>query len=69
MPFLLGVGEGEPPDKFSKREDVGLDRTLIFKRGMTFLREEVGGCCFYIKNKLKSEILNDKKVYKQNVFL
>ena len=24
-----------------------------------------GGCKFYIKNKLKSEIFNDKKVYKQ----
>ena len=26
-----------------------------------------GGCCFYIK-KLKSEIFNDKKVYKQKCF-
>ena len=25
-----------------------------------------GGCNFYPKNKLKSEIFNDKKVYKQN---
>ena len=27
-----------------------------------------GGCSFYIKNKLKSEIFNDKKVYKQKCF-
>ena len=30
----------------------------------------MGGCSIYIKRKLKSEIFNDKKVYKQkNVFL
>ena len=35
--------------------------------GVTFFME---GCSFYIKSKLKSEIFNDKKVYKQkNVFL
>ena len=27
-----------------------------------------GGCSFYIKSKLKSEILNDKKIYKQKTF-
>ena len=27
-----------------------------------------GGCSFFIKNKLKSEIFNDKKLYKQKVF-
>ena len=32
---------------------------------MTFFR---GSCSCYIKNKLKSEIFNDKKVYKQNHF-
>ena len=26
------------------------------------------GCSFFIKNKLKSEIFNDKKLYKQKVF-
>ena len=26
------------------------------------------GCNFHIKNKLKSEIFNDKKVYKQKYF-
>ena len=42
----------------------GLDRTstlrrgLLKKRGVTFFR---GGCNFYKKNKLKSEIFNDKK--------
>ena len=32
---------------------------LLRKRRMTLFRE---GCSFYIKNKLKSEILNGKKV-------
>ena len=41
----------------------GLDRISIFgeglrgKRKMTFFR---GACSFYIKNRLKSEIFNDK---------
>ena len=35
------------------------------KEGVTFFR---GSCSCYIKNKLKSEIFNDKKVYKQNHF-
>ena len=35
--------------------------------GVTF---SVGGCSIYVKRKLKSEIFNDKKFYKQkNVFL
>ena len=67
--LLLGV---EPPTKFSKRR--GLDRIPIFRGGLlgkgggvTFFR----GCSFYIKDKLKSEILKyvtTKKVYK-NVFV
>ena len=41
----------------------GVDRTLIFREGLvgkkvTFLR---GSCNFYVKNKLKSIIFNDKK--------
>ena len=34
--------------------------------GLTFSR--AGGCSFHIKNKLKSEIFNDKKKYKQKYF-
>ena len=30
------------------------------ERGVNFLKQ---GCSFYVKNKLKSEILNEKKVY------
>ena len=37
---------------------VGLNRISIF-RGE--LLEKRGGCSFYIKNKLKSEIFDDKK--------
>ena len=63
----LSAVEVEPPTKFSKRGG-GLDRTFIFRRGVG---EKEGGdlfeggvvcnCNFYIKNKLKSEIFNDKK--------
>ena len=49
------AGRIEPPTKFSKR---GLDRTSIFGGGDLFQWE--GGCNFYIENKLKSEIFNDK---------
>ena len=43
-----------PYQIFRKR---GLDRTSVFRGGGLFQR----GCSFYIKNKLKSEIFNDKK--------
>ena len=62
--------EVEPPSKFSERRG-GLDRTSIFrggvavKKGMTFFPGGTGGCCFNIKSKLKSEIFNNKKVYKE----
>ena len=61
LPFCREV---EPPTKFSKRGGRGLDRTSTFrggllgKRRITFFK---GGCNFYIKNKLKFEIFNDKK--------
>ena len=36
------------------------------KEGVTFSRER--GCKFYIKNKLKSEIFNDKKSFQTKIF-
>ena len=36
------------------------------ERGVNILKQ---GCSFYVKNKLKSEILNEKKVYIQKCFL
>ena len=39
--------------------------SLIFRGDDLF---EGGDCNFYIKDKLKSEIFNDKKVYKQKYF-
>ena len=36
------------------------------KEGLTFFK---GNCSFSINSKLKSEIFNDKKVYKQKFFL
>ena len=47
----------------------GLDRTLILrgrlvrKRGWPFWEREGGLCNFYVKNKPKSEIRNDKKYW------
>ena len=68
-PFLF-AGRGreagfEPPTKFSKRG--GLKEFQFLERGCWERggwRFPGGGCNFYIKNKLKSEIFNDKKVYK-----
>ena len=61
--FLQGVWASN--QIFEKGGGGGLDGTWAFrrgllrKRGMTSFRE--GGCNLYIKNKLKSEIFNDKK--------
>ena len=67
LPLCWGVGGGvEPPTKFSNR---GLDRTSIFRGGLLggdFFQG--GGCNFYMKNKLNSEIFNGKKVCKQKYF-
>ena len=50
-----------PQQKFSKLGQP--DKTSVFRGGL--LREKdfflEGGCNFWIKNKLKSEIFNDKK--------
>ena len=53
IPFCWGV---EPSTKFSKGPQ--LDTTSTFRGELLFS----GKCCnFYIKDKLKSEIFNDKK--------
>ena len=68
-PFLLGGGGRlNLRPNFQKKGEEG-DRISIFrggllgKRWVTFFREKGGarGDSFYIKNKLKSEIFNDKK--------
>ena len=67
-PPLSAVGV-EPPTKFSKRGGLAGPQLLegdCWERGGDFFQ---GGCNFHIKNKLKSEIFNAKKVYKQNIFL
>ena len=58
-PFLQG--RVEPPTKYSKR--MGLTGPQLLegvagKEGGDFFQ---GGCNFHIKNKLKSEIFNNKK--------
>ena len=47
-----GGGVGKEPN---------LEREVAVKEGVIFFQ---GGCSFFIKNKLKSEIFNDKKFYK-----
>ena len=64
LPFLPGWVEGWASYQIWKKE--GYNRNLLLEecrkerggRGVTFLR---GVCNFYTKNRLKSEIINDKK--------
>ena len=59
----------EPPTKFSKRGGSTGPQLLEGVAGKDGGdRFRVGSCYFHIKNKLKSQIFNDKKVYKQNIF-
>ena len=59
-PLSVGRRGVEPLTKIFKKEG-GLTESQCFD----FFQEV---CSFYIKNKLKSEIFNDKKVYKQKCF-
>ena len=67
LPFLLGGVEA--PTKFSEREGAWQD---LNRGGWLFLMgwgwRGGGRLQFLHKNKLKSEIFNDKKVYKQKCF-
>ena len=60
----FSAGGVELPIKFSKKGGGELDRgeRSQLLEGGDFLQ---GGCNFHIKNKVKSEIVNDKKVYNQ----
>ena len=64
-------GRVEPPTRFSKKKGgggwslTGSQFDILILRGFIFFRR---GCSFDIKNKLKSEIFNDKKVYKRKCF-
>ena len=67
-PPSLSAGEVAPPTQFSKRGE-GIDRISVFRGWLLGKRGGgdffQGGCNFYIKNKLTSEMFDDKKVYKQ----
>ena len=61
-PFCWGEGGSEPSTKFSKRgawQDPNFEKVGCWKRG---------GCNFYKRNKLKSEIFNCKKSLQTKVF-
>ena len=60
--LLTSLHSNQIPTKFRKW---GAWHELNFERGWPF---RGGDCNFYIKDKLKSEIFNDKKVYKQKYF-
>ena len=66
-----GGGDGGwASDQIFKKGD--LDKISVFRGGCSKKGEWVfsGGCSFHIKNKLKSEIFNDKKNFiNKNVFL
>ena len=70
-PSFLSVWDGvEPPTKFSKRGHLTGSHFLggsFGKEGGEIFQE---GCSFYIKNKPKPEIFNDKNFFiNKNVFL
>ena len=61
-PPPLSAGGVEPPTKFSKRG--GLTGPQLLEGGCWEKGGDLfqGGCNCHIKNKLKSEIFNDKKI-------
>ena len=65
LPLSAGGRGVELPTQFSKKVDLTgpqfLER-VAEKERVTFFRGVGGRCNFYIKNKLRSEIFNDKKV-------
>ena len=66
LSLYAGGGSSLLPN-FQKRgawQDLNFDRRLAGKEGVTGQRGGGGGYSFFIKNKLKSEIYNDKKLYK-----
>ena len=74
--FFWGGGKGgvEPPTKFSKKGGAltgpQFSEEDCWKRGGNFFRKGRGGgvAIFTKKVKLKCEVFNDKKVYKQKYF-
>ena len=61
-PFCRGEGGGG----WASNQRTSTFRGGSWERGGDFFQG--GSCNFHIKNKLKSEIFNDKKVYKQKCF-
>ena len=64
MYTLFSPGGVESPTKFSKKrawQDLNIYRKVGGEEGVTFLAGGGKDRSCYIKNKLKSEILNDKK--------
>ena len=70
-PLSAGRGGGEGLTSFQIFKKGVLGKTLVFRGGLVGKRGVRGGregYNFYVKNKLKSEIFNDKKVDKQRCF-
>ena len=76
-PTLSAGGRVEHPTKFSKRGGGGLTGPQLleggcWERGGDFFQGRGrgggrGGCNFQMKNKLKSEIFNEKKFISKNI--
>ena len=58
---MRGGGEVEPPTNFSKRGH--LTGSQFLERGCWETGGSGWGCSFYIKNKLKSQVFSDKKMF------
>ena len=73
MRFESAVHSVHPPPPLSAGRRGVEPLTKIFKKEGGLTESQCFGffqevCSFYIKNKLKSEIFNDKNVYKQKIF-
>ena len=63
---MVKICRGEGGGGWASNQRTSTFRGGSWERGGDFFQGR--GCNFHIKNKLKSEIFNDKKVYKQKYF-
>ena len=64
-------GGGRSSHHIFKKGGGRVNRISVFREGLLGKKIDLfqGGCNFYIKNKLKSEIINDKKKFINNISL
>ena len=66
-----GRGGGRSSHHIFKKGGGRVNRISVFREGLLGKKIDLfqGVCNFYIKNKLKSEIINDKKKFINNISL